>query len=834
MRRGKGMPMKTRYLLLTLLATVCLSLPLHAADATDAATARSDTIPSDLTLLRLGELADVRFAPDAAMLYEGREMTLYAVMEEAVASRQSVVDIRALGYADPVELDTMLSQILNAEPLWNPVSDAVVYQMEDGVIVSVALSYPDELNATTISTIEEGVSHALSGITDTMSDLEKMLYLHDYLVREVDYDLSEVFPNCVYHPEGVFVYRSAVCQGYAEAYSLLLTRLGYESRVVSSSAMNHAWNMVKLDGAWYHVDATWDDPTNGFDGDFCRGGYVSHGYFLKSDTEMKSLSHYGWSSSVTADVSDSYAGYCFRDGDGMMNYKDGYWYYKQSDTLRRARVDGSEAVDASITLEKRYVFLYDDLLYYTDGTFVYAIDTAFTNPHKVDFADYGVENLFVKLDTLQYWEWDDNNVLHTRTVDFNGAADKLFTIDGVEYGVRSDDSATVLSYSGAAEELTIPASANGHPITTIGQGAFKRNSTLTNVTLSEGIQTICDEAFQYARIAKITLPEGLTTIGNYAFYNCNAITRYVFPSTLRTIGNAAFQYNQNLSDVFFRGDVPETVGEKIFLTWDNMPSVTIHYASTSNGWTTPTWTAPDSSTYASSPYDPVLFDTPYACGDTVRWSFENGTLSITGSGKMWNCSAQETPWNAYRNEIREVRVLNGVTHIGSFAFYQSDLSSLSLPGSLVSIGKNAFFNANNLTNVTIPASVATLDVGAFRFCYYLKDVFFLGDVPTTFGANAFQSSTILHYVEGKSGWTTPTWTAPDGTEYTTATFVPETEAVSGDINGDGVFDYADITKLYACYIGKATVDADLCDYNGDGVFDYYDVTRLYADYRATA
>lgn len=234
MRHGKGLPMKTRYLLLTLLATTWLSLPLFAADAADALPARTESIPSDLTLLTLGELADVRFAPDAALLYDGREMTLYTAMEEAIAAQQTVVDIRALGYTDTAELDAILSQILNAEPLWNPVSDAVLYRRENCTIVSVTLSYPVETNATTISTIEEGVAHALSGVTDTMSDLEKMLYLHDYLVREVDYDLSEVFPGYVYRPEGVFVYRSAVCQGYAEAYSLLLTRLGYESRCLLS------------------------------------------------------------------------------------------------------------------------------------------------------------------------------------------------------------------------------------------------------------------------------------------------------------------------------------------------------------------------------------------------------------------------------------------------------------------------------------------------------------------------------------------------------------------------------------------------------------------------
>lgn len=830
MRHGKGLPMKTRYLLLTLLATTWLSLPLFAADAADVLPARTESIPSDLTLLTLGELADVRFAPDAAMLYDGREMTLYTAMEEAIAAQQTVVDIRALGYTDTAELDAILSQILNAEPLWNPVSDAVLYRRENGTIVSVTLSYPAETNATTISTIEEGVAHALSGVTDTMSDLEKMLYLHDYLVREVDYDLSEVFPGYVYRPEGVFVYRSAVCQGYAEAYSLLLTRLGYESRVVSSPSMNHAWNMVKLDDNWYHVDATWDDPTNGFDGDFCRGGYVRHTYFLKSDAEMNTLGHYGWSSSVTADVSDSYAGFCFRDGEGMMNHRDGYWYYVQSDTIRRAKVDGSDAVDASITLKKQYVFLHDGLLYYTDGVFIYAMDTDFSDPRKVDFADYPVANLFLKLDTLQYWEWDEDNVLYTRTVDPNGT-DRMFTIDGVEYGVRSDGSATVLSYSGTAEELTIPAVANGHPVTTIGQRAFERNTTLTDVKLSEGIQAIRENAFQFAAIKKITLPEGLTSIGKSAFFNCNSVRRYVFPSTLARIGDSAFRYGQFLNNVFFLGDAPTVFGKTVFNKWEGYAAPTLHYASGTDGWTSPTWTAPDGTVYATSMFDPAVLTDPYACGNNAFWSYENGTLTVTGSGAIWNFSGDEAPWQEYIKQIQTVIVTEGIGHIGNYAFRNaSALQTVSLPDSLTSIGDNAFWSCPRLDSLTIPASVSSIGNYAFRYCGRLKDAYFLGDVPETFGSSVF-TDTVLHYIEGKSGWTTPTWTAPDGTVYTTAAFVPETGDVPGDINGDGVFNYADIAKLYACYTGKATVDAALCDYNGDGVFDYYDVARLYADYR---
>ena len=351
------------------------------------------------------------------------------------------------------------------------------------------------------------------------------------------------------------------------------------------------------------------------------------------------------------------------------------------------------------------------------------------------------------------------------------------------------------------------------------------------MTLSEGIQAIRENAFQFAAIKRITLPEGLTSIGKSAFFNCNSVRRYVFPSTLARIGDSAFRYGQFLNNVFFLGDAPTVFGKTVFNKWEGYAAPTLHYASGTDGWTSPTWTAPDGTVYATSMFDPAVLTDPYACGNNAFWSYENGTLTVTGSGAIWNFSGDEAPWQEYIKQIQTVIVTEGIGHIGNYAFRNaSALQTVSLPDSLTSIGDNAFWSCPRLDSLTIPASVSSIGNYAFRYCGRLKDAYFLGDVPETFGSSVF-TDTVLHYIEGKSGWTTPTWVAPDGTEYTTATFVPETGDVPGDINGDGVFNYADITKLYACYTGKAVADADLCDYNGDGVFDYYDVARLYADYR---
>ncbi len=165
---------------------------------------------------------------------------------------------------------------------------------------------------------EAKIDEALSWIDeDEMSAFEVTQALHDYLVRNCVYNLSAnsaTEPVIAHSAYGALVNGSAVCQGYALAYKLLLGRAGVPCVFVLSDSMNHAWNMVQIDGGWYHVDATWDDPVYsdgtdaGFDAD------VSHKYFLRADSTMEgTLSHYGWEAAYTTPASDygnrSYAEY---------------------------------------------------------------------------------------------------------------------------------------------------------------------------------------------------------------------------------------------------------------------------------------------------------------------------------------------------------------------------------------------------------------------------------------------------------------------------------------------------------------------------------------------
>ena len=119
-----------------------------------------------------------------------------------------------------------------------------------------------------------------------MTDEQIALSIHDALAARCSYD-STLTRVTEYD---ALVTGSAVCQGYAEAYMDLMNRAGVECVYVPSEGMDHGWNQVCLDGQWYHVDVTWDDPTPD------KAGFVGHDRFLLSDEQALGQGYSGWES----------------------------------------------------------------------------------------------------------------------------------------------------------------------------------------------------------------------------------------------------------------------------------------------------------------------------------------------------------------------------------------------------------------------------------------------------------------------------------------------------------------------------------------------------------
>lgn len=111
-----------------------------------------------------------------------------------------------------------------------------------------------------LSEIKSKVNANLKGY----SDYEKIRMVHDWLIEEVEYDSTAEEP---YSISGALTEGKAVCEGYARSFKYLMDGLGVPCVLISGTGTNskgetesHAWNYVLLDGEWYAIDVTWDDP----------------------------------------------------------------------------------------------------------------------------------------------------------------------------------------------------------------------------------------------------------------------------------------------------------------------------------------------------------------------------------------------------------------------------------------------------------------------------------------------------------------------------------------------------------------------------------------------
>ena len=151
--------------------------------------------------------------------------------------------------------------------------------------------------------VDRAVSEALRTIIEPgMNEHEKIKAIHDWIVSNVEYDQSLKH----YTAYDAITLGETVCQGYSLLGYKMLKEAGITA-IIAEGTVNtgeHAWNMVKLNGAWYHLDLTWDDPVVTAAAAKPAKGTIRYNYYLKTDEELRA--DHQWTKTYPA-ASVSYA-----------------------------------------------------------------------------------------------------------------------------------------------------------------------------------------------------------------------------------------------------------------------------------------------------------------------------------------------------------------------------------------------------------------------------------------------------------------------------------------------------------------------------------------------
>ena len=216
------------------------------------------------------------------------------------------------------------------------------YSRDTGLAVAIGLEYCTAQDVAAMQVKLDQLVDQANTLCQT--DLEKVFYVHEWLVQNIAYDREHLSDDVQddHNLRGALLDGTAVCDGYAKTYALVLRKLGITGVLVTSKDIGHAWNMVELDGNWYQVDCTWDDPVDGSD----QLGYCTHKHLLCTTEEMNTnhnddgddsvafdLENLGTQNIVNLATDDTYENTWWKDKKSAIFPCGGDWYYASGERL---------------------------------------------------------------------------------------------------------------------------------------------------------------------------------------------------------------------------------------------------------------------------------------------------------------------------------------------------------------------------------------------------------------------------------------------------------------------------------------------------------------------
>lgn len=200
---------------------------------------------------------------------------------ESMLKRETVMTFTLNGSVSKENLESALKQAIGTDPYLQFMVRQYSYQYRSSLLsssITIYMEYRETAEQTAYVT--RTVKNVLPTIIKpTMNAHEKVKAIHDWVVLHFAYDTT-LKNDTAYQglKEG-----KTVCQGYALLTYKMLKEAGIPNQIAEGTAGGqlHAWNLVHLDGKWYHLDTTWDDPIPD------QKGKVSYNYYLRTDKQMR-------------------------------------------------------------------------------------------------------------------------------------------------------------------------------------------------------------------------------------------------------------------------------------------------------------------------------------------------------------------------------------------------------------------------------------------------------------------------------------------------------------------------------------------------------------------
>lgn len=360
------------------------------------------------------------------------------------------------------------------------------------------------------------------------------------------------------------------------------------------------------------------------------------------------------------------------------------------------------------------------------------------------------------------------------------------------------------AFSGSGiESIHLPAN-----LKTISTAAFSGCTNLKSVEFPAGLTKIENMAFEKSGLIRMELPDTVTTMGSGVFSECPNLEFVKLPRNLEIIELSMFEKCAKLQSVVFPENV-KVIGRWAFMWCDELQNFTL----------------PESvETIGLQAFIDCESLTEVTIPAKVTKIEQN---SFSGCGKLRAIYVAEG--NPAYQSVDGVLMTKDGTMVHTCPGAKE--GTFVIPNGVTTIASLAFFDCQNLKRLVIPATLTTINERGFDFCDNLLSFYFSGAAPEEelLKKMDISSDATLYYLEGQSGWTSPTYLGYKTALWDGSSKLPGT-LPAGDANGDGRVGVEDVQQLYGYLTGQNTItitEKMAADVNNDGEVDVYDLQLLY-------